>query len=293
MDVTTLTLEALRRFREECAGQPSIGRRESIAGVDCIVHRPEAGQADLPAVFVLHGGAWIGGDAVQIDSLCDLFAQRTPAVVFNVNYTKVDQRPFPYQTEEVCALVSHVLRHAQRLGISGGKLVLCGQSAGAHIAAGAAILARDRGIPIARQILVYPFVDWSGKVENPLEEYGIEGIPCGEFLARFFPGVSPEDPILSPLRLDKSRASGLAAADIIVCGDDDIRSHGIAYYETLRSFGLAATLKEYPLAKHGFLEVNRPDCTGDYEAASPQQAVYARDCEAYICNILQRLSGKG
>ena len=291
MNAAAGVLEALGRFREACANQPSIGRRQTIAGTECIVHRPHGEHGALPAVFVLHGGAWIGGDAVQIDSLCALFARETPAVVFNVNYTKVDQRPFPCQAEEVCALLDHVARHASRYGVSPRGLALCGHSAGAHISASAAILCRDRGIPLSRQILIYPFVDWSGLVPNPLEDYGIEGIPCQEFLARFFPQMALEDPVMSPLRLDRERASGLAAADIIICGDDDIRSHGAAYYERLTALGVKATLKEYPQARHGFLEVNRPDCAGEYEAKSPLQALYARDCEAYILGILRHLSG--
>ena len=68
MDAAAGVLESLGRFREACANQPSIGRRQTIAGVECIVHRPHGGREALPAVFVLHGGAWIGGDAVQIDS---------------------------------------------------------------------------------------------------------------------------------------------------------------------------------------------------------------------------------
>ena len=34
-----------------------------------------------------------------------------------------------------------------------------GDSGGAGIAAGAAILARDRGVPLAKQILIYPMLD--------------------------------------------------------------------------------------------------------------------------------------
>ena len=284
----TELFRALAAFRRECALKPASGARERIAGVDTIVHRPETGQENLPAVLVMHGGSWIGGDAVQIDSLCETLARNTPAAVINVNYTKVDERPYPYPVEQVLAVAEYVARYPERFGASPDRLVLCGMSAGGHIAAAAAIAASRRRLRLARQVLVYPFLDWSGLIDNPLEGYGVEGIPCDEFIRAFFPGMAPDEAIMSPMRVARGEARYLAPADIIICGDDDIRAHGAAYHQKLISLGAVSTLIEYPRAMHGFLEVNRPDCVGEYEAASPEQARYARACEDYICALIRR-----
>lgn len=50
-------------------------------------------------------------------------------------------------------------RHADELGIDAHRVAIMGDSGGAGIAAGAAILARDRGVPLAKQILIYPMLD--------------------------------------------------------------------------------------------------------------------------------------
>lgn len=282
-------LTFLRKYRKECATIPSIGQRDTIAGVSCILHRPSVQTVHLPMLIVLHGGSWVGVDAVVIDSLCETLADRVPAMVVNMNYTKVDEKPFPNSMEEVCSLLSYFKNHSEEFGINSDKIAICGQSAGAHIVAGACLMAKDKGLSVARQILVYPFVDWSGIVDNPMVEYGIAGMDYDDVLDLFFPGQDLSSAYLSPLAADEKQLKGIAAADIIVCGQDKLREHGVAYYTKLKSLGIESTLKEYEQAIHGFLEVNRPDFIWENPGKNEEQAKYAKECENYIIDILKNL----
>lgn len=282
-------LAFLHRYREECAARTPIGRRTELGGVSCILHRPGSQKGLRPAVILLHGGSWVGGDAVEIDSLARCLCEGADAVAINMNYVKADEKPFPHPPQEVCALLSFLRDHGQAYGVDPDRVALCGMSAGAHIVACSAVLAKRLGLAPARQILVYPFVDWTGLVCNPMTEWGIAGLPYEDVLDLLFPGLDMADPLISPLAAGTDQLKGIAPADIILCGQDELHEHGIAYAEKLRQAGVEATVKDYPEALHGFLEVNRPDFAFSNPAVSEAQAVLARDCEQYLIGILKEL----
>ena len=66
-------LADLRKGRAEAAAKPTVGERFVIsrkdkAGVNVILHRPAVTDGKpLPVLFNLHGGAWIGGDAILME----------------------------------------------------------------------------------------------------------------------------------------------------------------------------------------------------------------------------------
>ncbi len=280
--------EMLAKQREEYRKIPSLGKRITACGVDCILHLPEETKTKLPLFLELHGGAWVGGDAVFVDSLCQKISCEVPCVAVNINYTKLDVRPFPFPMQEVCTVIGYFIQNSDLYGIDPEQIVICGQSAGAHVAAGAAVLAKEKGLPIARQILVYPFLDWTGTLPNPMKEQ-LDSATLSEIHNLFFDGIDPGAPYLSTAVASDSDLLGIAPADIIVCGKDVLKPHGETYFRRLRQAGQTATRKEYETALHGFLEVNRPDFTAPNEAKSEQQAVLARECEDYIIDIVRKL----
>lgn len=282
------SFDKLRKKREEYALIPSIGKRISIDGVDCILHIPEVNHKNLPLFIELHGGAWVGGDAVMVDSLCRSISQKTPCVAVNVNYKKLDVHPFPYPMDEVITVINHFCSHAEECGIDPDKIVICGQSAGSHIAAGAAVIAKSKGIKLARQILVYPFLDFTGVYYNPLPENKTKE-EAEQINELYFGGLDMAEAFLSPAVAKEEDLEGIAPADIILCTKDELRPHGFAYYEKLKGMGIDVTLKEYANAVHGFLEVNRDDYIAAGDTGSLEQAIYTEDCENYIIDIMKKI----
>lgn len=270
-------LDAIRAERKRFAAMQTRGERftiprDGMAGVETILYRPEKAEGKLPVLFNMHGGAWVGGDAVLMESFCQYLADNIPALVVNVNYTKADVQPFPYMQTEVCDAVKYFAANAEKYGIDKGRMAVGGHSAGAHIAAGAAMMLKEQGIDLACQMLVYPCVDME------LYHERLDGImfPDGNFRHRW----------ASPLFASDKELSGLAPAIIIVCGIDELRPHGIGYAKRLMGAAVPVKVKEYPKALHGFLEVNRPDYPAD-DRQNPEQAGYARDCERYLTNELR------
>lgn len=269
------------------AAQPCTGRRCSLPRcgkppVEVLLYRPDTlPETPLPVVFNMHGGAWIGGDAVLLDSFCQLVAQQLPALVVNVNYTKADVKPFPFAQQEVADAVLYLAEHAEEYGIDPARMAVCGHSAGAHIAAGAALLLRDAGFALAAQVLVYPALDMRTEGEGVDRD-------IAQFLPIIFPNGDQLSPLASPLLASDDFLRGQAPAVILVCGQDTLRSHGLGYAERLRQLGIPVLLKEYETALHGFIEVNRPDYPAD-ERQTPEQEALCRDAEQWLIGCMHQL----
>ena len=74
--------------------------------------------------------------------------------------------PHPAPVEDAYAGLVWLADHAAELGVDPGRIAVMGDSAGGGLAAGVAILSRDRkGPAVARQLLVYPMLD--GRTTTP------------------------------------------------------------------------------------------------------------------------------
>ena len=272
--------ENLRRQRAEWAKKETSGQRfliprEGKKSVDAILYRPaDCERKDLPVLFNMHGGAWIGGDAVLMESFCQLMADKIPALVVNLNYTKADVEPITYALKEVTDAVKYFGANSEVFGIDAGKMAVGGHSAGAHLACSAALALANEGVQLAAQMLVYP----------------VANLDRDDDLMKMLRGLRPDsswdDPVLSPLNAPDEQLKNLGPALFILCGKDDLRPDGIAYAKRLIDLAVSVKVKEYKEAEHGFLEVNRPDYgTGD-PRQTPEQAAYCRDCEQYLIREL-------
>ena len=276
-------IEAIRAQRRIWAQQPVIGERftvprEAQDGVDVILYRPEKAEGRLPVLFNMHGGAWIGGDAVLMETFCDRLAKELPALVVNVNYKKMDVHPFPYALTEVADAAKYFAAHADEFGIDPAKMAVGGHSAGAHIAAGAAMKLKEDGVKLAAQLLVYPCTDLR-------PECGIGLMTMIQPL--LFPEGGCEHRWASPLVAKDEELCGLAPAIFIECGLDELKPMGVAYAKRLIDAAVPVKIKEYPGALHGFLEVCRPEYDPADPRRTPEQSEYCADCENYIISELR------
>jgi len=102
------------------------------------VYLPSAGEALLPVVIWLHGGGWRFGDRKLSPDLA-LFARRSGLAVASIDYRLSDEARFPAPVEDVKTAVRWVRSVAGQFSLDPARIALWGSSAGAHLAACAAL----------------------------------------------------------------------------------------------------------------------------------------------------------
>jgi acetyl esterase/lipase len=107
---------------------------ESSAEGRLDVFRPDDSRTALPVVFWVHGGAFIAGQKEPIRNYLRVLASHGFTVV-NVEYTHAPEAIYPGPIVQVNRAISHVVEHASEFHVDPDRIVLAGDSAGAHIAA--------------------------------------------------------------------------------------------------------------------------------------------------------------
>lgn len=251
---------------EQTIGERSCINREGNEAMEVILYRPEQ-PAKTPAFVQVHGGGWVGMDAVDDDAYCARLSKELGAFVVNLNYKRLYERNFPYQQAEVVDTVKWLVANAEKLGVDKDKIIISGGSAGGHISAGAAILLAQQDTKIAGQILEVPFLDFAHTVKIDFPQ----GPKLLEKLFKLFPSQLPLDSgVISPVIASDEVLSKVARAAIIVCGKDPLHPHGEYYAERLKNVGNVVELKMYENGYHGF--------GTDKADEKPEQEKLREDC---------------
>jgi acetyl esterase/lipase len=100
------------------------------------------------------------GDIEQDDRLMKQLVTRVGCVAVSVDYRLPPEHPFPAPVEDCYAGLTWLFAHAGELGVDPSRIAIGGASAGGGLAAGLALLARDRReVQVAFQLLIYPMID--------------------------------------------------------------------------------------------------------------------------------------
>jgi acetyl esterase/lipase len=124
-------------------------------------HKPSDNSSRRPAIVYVHGGGMVLGTALGNKNSLAIQVSCTGVQAFSVEYRLAPEHAHPTLVEDVYAAVSWLSTNAEQFGIDPARIAVMGESAGGGIAAGVALLARDRGLhpPLAKQILIYPMLD--------------------------------------------------------------------------------------------------------------------------------------
>jgi acetyl esterase/lipase len=124
------------------------------------VYQPVDQSDKLPALYWIHGGGYVMGDIEQDDRLMKQMVKRIGCVTVSVDYRLAPEHPFPAPVEDCYAGLKWLFGHADELGVDPSRIAIGGASGGGGLAAGLALLTRDRGeVPVAFQLLIYPMID--------------------------------------------------------------------------------------------------------------------------------------
>ncbi|WP_330434061.1 alpha/beta hydrolase [Streptomyces sp. NBC_00825] len=221
------------------------------------VYRPAGseGAGLLPGILYIHGGGMITG-SIRTDHRQVLpLVEAVDAVVVSVEYRLAPEHPHPAPVEDCYAALLWMSGRASELGIDPDRLALYGGSAGGGLAAGVALLARDRGTPrLAFQMLPYPMLDDRNITPSSQEitDIGIwdraANLQGWQALLGERAGTGRVDPYAAPARADD--LSGLPPAYLDVGELDLFRDENIAYANRLMQAGVPVELHVYPGGIH-------------------------------------------
>jgi acetyl esterase/lipase len=107
--------------------------------------RPAQGEGPFPAILVIHGGAWRGGDKGQVGPVLLEFAQNGYVAV-SPQYRLCPKEVFPAQVHDVKAAVRWTKVNAKKYRIDPDRIGAIGFSAGGHLALMLGVTGPDDGL---------------------------------------------------------------------------------------------------------------------------------------------------
>lgn len=136
------------------------------------VYRPADCSIGATIVF-LHGGGYMLGGINQMDEEAAFVAGGTRSVVLSLDYRLAPEHKLPLPVMDTIAALEWARENIGSLGGRSDRLCVAGESAGANIAASAAIAMRDKGEPLAGQLLFVPAPDLAalGAMEDGDRDY--------------------------------------------------------------------------------------------------------------------------
>jgi acetyl esterase/lipase len=215
----------------------------------------KAGTTGASAVLYMHGGGMICGSLERYDGLVAKYVESTGVPFLSIDYRLSPEFPGTTLVDDSFAALEWFIERADEFGVDPARVALMGDSGGGGVAAGVAIAARDAGIVVARQILIYPMLDDRNVVPDPeiapfatwTYDNNFTGWSAllGERLGT--DGVSPSS---SPARVADFRDLSPAFIDV---GELDIfRDESIAYAAGLLNAGVSVELHVRPGVPHAF-----------------------------------------
>jgi acetyl esterase/lipase len=221
------------------------------------VYRPTGLSGALPALLWMHPGGYVIGSIELDDLMARQLAKDVGCIVVSVEYRLAPEHPFPAPLEDCYTALQWLGANAAKLHVDADRIAVGGASAGGGLAAGLALLARDRkGVKPCLQLLIYPAIN-DYNVEQVSETtpenlfWSRENSLIGwqEYLGnrQGSVGVSPYAAAFRATDL-----SGLPPAYLAVGALDMFVSDCLHYTERLIAAYVPTSLHVYPGAFHAF-----------------------------------------
>ena len=225
--------------------------------------KPPGAAGPLPAYLNLHGGGLVGGSPEQDEMVNRRLAGALGCVVVSPDYRLAPETPYPGPLEDCCAAFDWMVGEAGPPGIDRERIALGGSSAGGCLAAGLALLLRDRarngggGVQPVFLFLVFPMLDdrtGSTRPVSPLAGEFIWTAAQNRFGWAAYLNAEPGSEGISAYAAP-ARAESLAGLPPtwIGCGALDLFiEENLEFTRRLIAAGVPAELHVYPGAYHAF-----------------------------------------
>ena len=206
------------------------------------------------AIVYFHGGGWALGHIDRYDSQLVDISAGTNSVIVSVNYQKSPEHKFPIPLEDCYAATKWLFENAENLNIDKTKVGVCGDSAGATLAAAVAIKARDEKLfKISYQVLMYPPTSLNFDSESYLRYATGFGL-TREVMIWFWNSYLEEKDWTNPYAVVSmcNDLSNLPTSIVVVPEYDVLRDDTVNYAKKLEDAGNQVQMKFFSGQIHGF-----------------------------------------
>ena len=281
-DTTTLPVE--ERVAAHRASQ--LGGAPSDRAVDRMIEGPAgpiwlrtfAHERPDGVLLHVHGGAWMAGSPEMMDLLHEIIVETCHVAVVSVDYRLAPEHPYPAGPDDCEAAARWLLDHAAE-EFGSDRLLIGGESSGAHLAAVTLLRMRDKH-QAADRFLGANLVFGAYDLSRTPSQRGVGIAPgtdildgTGFPLDLFLPGMSDEkrrDPDVSPLYAD---LRGMPPALFSVGSNDHLLDDTLFMAARWEVAGNRSELLVYPETPHGCIAL--PSVAGHF---FPRLFDFLREC---------------
>jgi acetyl esterase len=216
-------------------------------------------QSALPVLMYVHGGGFTIGSVQTHDVLCRQLAHLAGCAVVSLDYRLAPEHQFPTASNDAWDALQWLHQHGDSLGLDTQRMAVGGDSAGGTLAAACAILARDAGLPLALQLLIYPGT--CAHQDTEAHTRYAHGLVLEQAAIQWFFGnyvrtdADREDWRFAPLLAPD--VEGVAPAFFCLAELDPLVDEGVQYADMLRMAGVPVQLEIYKGVTHEFIKMGR------------------------------------
>jgi acetyl esterase/lipase len=206
-------------------------------------------------VIYLHGGGMICGSVDIYDPMIRHYADLSGVPFLSVDYRLAPEYVGTRPAQDCFDVTRWFYENAEKFHVDPNRIAVMGDSAGGGLAASVAIQARDAGIHLARQILIYPMLDDRNTTPRGALELAATWSYDDNFtgwnaLLGTATGGDSVSPTAAPARL--ADFEELAPAYVEVGELDIFRAECVAYATSLAEADVSCELHVHPGAPHGY-----------------------------------------
>ncbi|MFJ3958242.1 alpha/beta hydrolase [Arthrobacter sp. NPDC090010] len=209
---------------------------------------------NAPTQLFLHGGGFVHGSTRELvnDSLLAARAVATGIRIVSFEYPLAPEHPFPAARDATVALLAELVERAPQLGIDVGRLGLGGNSAGASVAASAALrLAAEDRQTIHHLLLEVPAVSLA-KLDAFFREHPEYAQEYAAILAHYRPALDG-----SAFVADAAELRGFPSTLLMLAEADPVTEGGLLLADRLRAVDVPVRAHVVPGTSHATPGITR------------------------------------
>lgn len=207
-----------------------------------------------PLVIFSHGGGFTIGNIASYDAVCRMLANGARCKVLSVAYRLAPEHRFPTAAEDVFGAWEWAFSEHRALGVDPFRIAGMGDSAGGTLTAQASLRARDAGLPLSAQVLLYPGTcAWQDTASHRAyrEGYLLDEKTIQWFFGQYLRNDTDRlDWRFAPL--DAPELRGVAPTYVQMAECDPLVDEGMAFARKLHTAGCNVHTAVYPGAVHAF-----------------------------------------